>query len=273
MTLPHHRLDGPEDGTPLILGPSLGTSLAVWEPQVPALTRHHRVLRYDLPGHGGGAGHGAAVAPGGERTTVAGLASRVLALADHHGWETFRYAGISLGGGIGTHLAVHHPERITSLALVCSSAWFGEPAGWHERAALVRDDGTRSLLEATPGRWFADPERMTGTKLGARLLADLAEADPDGYAACCEALADFDARRALPRITAPTLVVAGASDPATPPAHAGELAGGIRSARLVEVPGAAHLAGVEQPGAVTDALLAHWDGAAPPHTAGERGRA
>ncbi|UNT00075.1 alpha/beta fold hydrolase [Streptomyces tubbatahanensis] len=273
MTLPHHRLDGPEDGAPLILGPSLGTSLAVWEPQVPALTRHHRVLRYDLPGHGGEAGGGSAAAPDAEPATVAELASRVLALADHHGWETFRYAGISLGGGIGTHLAVHHPERISSLALVCSSAWFGEPAGWHERAALVREDGTRSLLEAAPGRWFADPERMTGTPLGARLLADLAEADPAGYAACCEAVADFDARPVLSRITAPTLVVAGAADPAIPPTHASELAHGIRASALVRVAGAAHLAGVEQPEAVTEALLSHWDGATPPHPAGERGPA
>ncbi|MEU5837174.1 alpha/beta fold hydrolase [Streptomyces diacarni] len=273
MTLPHHRLDGPADGTPLILGPSLGTSLAVWEPQVPALTRHHRVLRYDLPGHGGDAVGGSAVAPDAGPATVAGLASRVLALADHHGWETFRYAGISLGGGVGTHLAVHHPERISSLALVCSSAWFGEPAGWYERAALVREDGTRSLLEATPGRWFAEPERMTGTKLGARLLADLAEADPAGYAACCEAVAAFDARPALSRITTPTLIVAGAADPAIPPAHAGELARGIRASTLVQVPGAAHLAGVERPEAVTEALLALWDGATPPHTAGERGPA
>lgn len=268
MTLPHHRLDGPADGTPLILGPSLGTSLAVWEPQLPALTRQHRVLRYDLPGHGR-TPLDVLAEPSTERTTVDELAAQVLALAGHHGWETFRYAGISLGGGIGTHLAVHHPRRVASLALVCTSAWFGPAAGWHERAALVREGGARAVLESAPGRWFADPDTMSGTPLGARLLADLAEADPAGYVACCEALAAFDARQALSRITAPTLVVAGSEDPATPPAHARELADGIPGAALVEVDGAAHLAGVERPDTVTDALLAHWDSATAPAATGK----
>ncbi|WP_306330579.1 alpha/beta fold hydrolase, partial [Streptomyces venezuelae] len=115
--MPHHRLDGPGHGAPLILGPSLGTSLAVWEPQLDELARQHRVLRFDLPGHG------RSPAPGPD--TVAGLAELVLALADRQGWDRFHYAGISLGGAIGAHLAVHRPERVASLAVVCSSARFG----------------------------------------------------------------------------------------------------------------------------------------------------
>ncbi|MGI5347698.1 alpha/beta fold hydrolase [Streptomyces sp. CA-250714] len=257
MTLLHHRLDGPADGRPLILGPSLGTSFAVWEPQLAASVRHHRVLRYDLPGHGGSPTSVLAdPAPG--RTTVEELAGQVLALADHHGWPSFRYAGISLGGAIGTYLAVHRPERVDSLALVCSSARFGEPEGWRERAALVRGEGTRALLDQTPGRWFADPATTAASGTGSRLLADLAAVDSAGYAACCDALSTLDLRAELHRVTAPTLVVAGLQDPATPPPHAHELAEGIPGASLVELSGAAHLAGVERSDAVTAALLAHW---------------
>ncbi|SHF69552.1 bifunctional 3-oxoadipate enol-lactonase/4-carboxymuconolactone decarboxylase PcaDC [Streptoalloteichus hindustanus] len=253
----HHRLDGREDAPPLILGPSLGTSLAVWEPQVAALARHHRVLRYDLPGHGSSP---TAVLPRPEpgRTTVADLARLVLDLADHHGWERFHYVGISLGGGIGAHLAAYHSERVASLALVCSSAWFGEPTAWHERAALVRGEGVESLVASAPARWFADPATARAPR-GAALLADLAAVDPAGYAACCDALAGFDLRAELGRIGCPTLVVGGRRDAATPSAHARELADGIPTATLTELAGAAHLAGVERPAALTSALLAHLD--------------
>jgi 3-oxoadipate enol-lactonase/4-carboxymuconolactone decarboxylase len=234
-----------------MLGPSLGTSLAVWDPQLPALARRHRVLRYDLPGHGGSP---AGALPAG-RATVAALAGAVLRLADVQGWDRFAYAGISLGGAIGLHLAAHHPDRVTSLAVVCSSAHFGDPAAWHERAATVRAEGTGALVAGRTGTWFG-PD-TAGTPLGAALLADLRAADATAYAACCEAVADADLRADLPRITAPTLVVAGGDDPATPPAHAAEIARAVPGATLVTVPGAAHLAGVERPAEVTAALLAH----------------
>src|SRR5215470_16214821 len=104
----HHSLDGPEGAPALILGPSLGTSLAVWEPSLPELARTHQVLRFDLPGHGGSP---ASVLPAGT-TTVADLARLVLDLADHHGWQRFAYAGVSLGGAIGAHLALHQPDRV-----------------------------------------------------------------------------------------------------------------------------------------------------------------
>lgn len=260
----HHRLDGPEGAPPLILGPSLGTSLRVWEPSLPELARTHRVLRFDLPGHGGSP---STVLPDGAAgaTTVAGLARLVLDLADHHGWQRFGYAGISLGGAIGAHLALHHPDRVSSLAMICSSARFGEPESWLERAKLVRAKGTRAMVDATPGRWFTAD--FGGSPAAAALVGDLVAADDAGYAACCDALASYDLRADLPRIAAPTLVIAGREDPATPPAHARELVDGIPGAGLLEVAGAAHLAGVERPEVVTAALCQHFAAASPGVTA------
>ncbi|MCK2216919.1 4-carboxymuconolactone decarboxylase [Actinomadura sp. ATCC 31491] len=237
-----HVLDGPETGEPLILGPSLGTSLRLWEPQLAALARTFRVLRFDLPGHGG--------SPPAPVASVGDLAGLVLAAADAAGFASFHYAGVSIGGAIGASLALRHPGRVRSLAMVCSSARFGEPEAWRERARLVRAEGTGPLLEATAGRWFAGPPDRA-------LLDDLAAADPEGYAACCDALAGYDVRGELAAIKAPTLVVAGRDDPATPPAHARELADGIPGATLVELAGAAHLAPADQPERVTAALLAH----------------
>ncbi|MFE9648411.1 alpha/beta fold hydrolase [Streptomyces sp. NPDC006365] len=120
----HRHIIGPPDAPRLILGPSPGTSKALWEPQPPFLTRGFRVLRFDLPGHGGSR-TSLLRDPGPGRTRMDDLASLVLAVADHHGWDRFHYAGISLGGAIGAHLAVHRPERVASLAMVCSSAHFG----------------------------------------------------------------------------------------------------------------------------------------------------
>lgn len=249
----HHHVVGPADAPPLVLGPSLGTSKAVWEPQLPALTRRFRVLRFDLPGHGGSS---SAVLPDPEpgRTTVGHLASLVLALADHHGWDRFHYAGISLGGAIGAHLAARHPERVASLALVCSSAHFGPAEAWQERAGLVRIKGTAPLLETSPGRWFATAD-AADTPFGRRLLGSLADADPVGYAACCDALADYDLRPELVAISAPALVVGGTLDTATPLEHARELADGIPNA-VLETIACGHLA-AERPRALQDVLTTH----------------
>ncbi|MET7619150.1 4-carboxymuconolactone decarboxylase [Streptomyces sp. NPDC005408] len=248
----HHRAEGPADAPVLILAPSLGTSLSVWGPQVPVLARQFRVVRWDLPGHGGSP---AALLPAG--STMAGLGRLVLDLADSLGAGTFAYAGISLGGAVGTWLAAHHPERVTSLAVVCSSAYFGGPEAWLERAELIRTKGAEPLVASAPARWFTPAFAAAGTPAVATLVDDQRSVDPEGYAACCEVLAALDLRDDLARITAPTLVIGGRDDLATPPVHARELADGIRDAHLIELPRAAHLAGVEQPQAVLGALLAH----------------
>ncbi|MFJ8673619.1 3-oxoadipate enol-lactonase [Streptomyces sp. NPDC093589] len=264
----HHRVDGREGDPPLILGPSLGTDLTLWDPQLPALQRQYRVVRWDLPGHGGTpadllgapAGTTATTTPvtpaPAVTTTVPRLARLVLDLADSLGIARFAYAGVSLGGAVGAWLAVHHPERVSSLVLICSSARFGAPQAWRERAALVRQQGTGPIAQASADRWFTPA--FAGSPEAVALVEGLRNSvDPAGYAACCDALAAYDLRADLGRITAPTLVVAGRADPATPPAHARELTDGIPDAGLVELPGASHLASAERPAPVLAALLGH----------------
>ncbi|MFE7071266.1 3-oxoadipate enol-lactonase [Streptomyces sp. NPDC057620] len=245
----HHRVEGAVSAPPLFLGPSLGTSLALWDKVAPELSVAHRVVRWDLPGHGGSSA--SLIGPG---ATVADLAALVLALADSLGIDRFSYAGVSLGGAVGLHLAVHHPERVERLAVICSSAHFNGSKPWEERAALVRAEGLAGLAEGADARWFTPGFTVP------ELVEDHRTADPDGYAACCDALAGFDIRERLSRIGAPTLLVAGREDPATPPAHLREIADAVRGAGLVEIPGASHLAPAERPEAVLTALRAHFDG-------------
>ncbi|MEV6330489.1 3-oxoadipate enol-lactonase [Streptomyces sp. NPDC051909] len=243
----HHRAEGPAGAPVLILGPSLGTSIALWDVVAPELSTTHRVVRWDLPGHGGSPAD--LIGPG---ATVADLARLVLDLADTLGADRFSYAGVSLGGAVGLHLAAHHPDRLDRLAVLCSSAHFGGAEPWRARAADVRREGLARLADTAEARWFTPGFGVP------RLVEDHRTADPAAYAACCDALAAFDLRDRLAGITAPTLLIAGREDPATPPAHLREIADAVPGAALTELPGASHLAPAEQPGAVTAALRAHF---------------
>ncbi|SEE28373.1 3-oxoadipate enol-lactonase / 4-carboxymuconolactone decarboxylase [Streptomyces misionensis] len=249
--LPNHRVEGSASAPALLLGPSLGTSYALWDKVAPELAVTHRVVRWDLPGHGG-----SAAGLIGAGATVGDLAGLVLALADALGIERFAYAGVSLGGAVGLHLAVHHPDRLSSLAVICSSAHFNGAKPWEERAALVRREGLAGLAEGADARWFTPGFTVPG------LVRDHREADPEAYAACCDALAAFDLRDRLPEITVPVLAIAGREDPATPSAHLREIADAVPGAALVEIPGASHLAPAERPEAVLTALRAHFSGSA-----------
>ncbi|MFL6053548.1 MAG: 3-oxoadipate enol-lactonase [Actinoallomurus sp.] len=240
----NHRFDGPENAPILVLGPSLGTTLDLWEPQLPALTASWHTLRFDLPGHGGSATiHG----------SVADFADAVVDLLDGLGVDRVAYAGVSLGGAIGTVLALRHPDRLTSLALCCTSARFGDAGPWHDRAARVRTEGLEALIDQFLARWFTGGYAGPGVDAVRKMLTQV---DREGYAACCEAIAGFDARDRLGDVRVPALVVAGAQDVATPLDHAEALARGIPGADLVVVPGA-HLANLECPRPVTEALVRH----------------
>jgi 3-oxoadipate enol-lactonase len=244
-----HDLTGPPDRPVLVLGSSLGTDRRMWDPQLAALAGRYRVLRYDHRGHGT-----SAVPAGPYR--IADLAGDLLGLLDRLGVERCDYAGLSLGGMVGMWLAAHHPERVGRLALLCTSAFLPPAGGWQDRARVARTEGTAALVEASLGRWFtpgfvaARPDVVHG-------LADgLATTPDEGYAGCCEAIAGMDLRADLPSITAPTLVVAGRSDPSTPPEHA-EVIGRLVPDCRVELVDAAHLASVEAAERCQDLLLDH----------------
>jgi 3-oxoadipate enol-lactonase/4-carboxymuconolactone decarboxylase len=225
----------------LVLGPSLGTSVRhLWQHCAELLHGQFRVIGWDLPGHGDS-----------EPATgfdLAALGESALAAVDQlcRG-ATFHYAGDSLGGAVGLQLLLDVPNRVASATLLCTGARIGEPAGWQERAAAVRADGTESLLESTPTRWFGPGFADRSPDLAKALLADLAGADDASYAAACEALADFDVRARLQEISTPILAIAGASDVVTPPSSLRHLATGVQQGRLVVLDGVAHLAPAEAP--------------------------
>ncbi|WP_225835812.1 alpha/beta fold hydrolase [Streptomyces sp. NK08204] len=245
-----YRFDGPEDAPVLILGPSLGTTWHMWDRQVPELAAQWRILRFDLPGHGG--------APARPADSVAELTSRLLATLDEAGVQRFGYAGCALGGAIGVELALRHPERLASLALVAASPRFGTPDEFRQRGVVVRTNGLDPIARTSPDRWFTGGFAAAQPAITDWAVQMVRTTDPGCYIAACEALAGFDARTELGRVGVPTLVLVGSEDQVAGPAEARTLVAGIPDARLAVVPGASHLVPVEQPAAVTDLLVHHF---------------
>jgi 3-oxoadipate enol-lactonase len=251
----HHHEDGPADAPVLVLGPSLGTDLHLFDPQLDSglgreLASCYRVIRYDLPGHG------RSPVPDGPQT-MSGLADAVIELLDALGVDRFHYAGVSIGGAIGQELAVDHPERVATLTAIATAARFADPASWPRRAALVREQGTHAMVDSRLGLWFTPTFADTHPDT-VRWLLDMLEATSDeGYAACCEALGPFDLCDRLTHVQTPTLAIAGADDPSCPPPMVQLLAYTIPGASFRTVAGVAHLPNVERPDEVTRALLSH----------------
>ncbi|MBW5424748.1 4-carboxymuconolactone decarboxylase [Streptomyces sp. BG9H] len=245
-----YRFDGPEDAPVLILGASLGTTWHMWDRQIPDLTRHWRVFRFDMPGHGGAPAH-----PCG---SVGELADRLLATLDGLGVQRFGYAGCAFGGAIGAELALRHPQRVASLALIAASPRFGTADEFRQRGVIVRSNGLDPIARSAPDRWFTPGFAAAQPAITDWAVQMVRTTDPGCYIAACEALAAFDVRAELGRIGIPTLVLVGSEDQVTGQGEARTLVAGIPDSRLAVVPGASHLAPVEQPAAVTDLLVRHF---------------
>jgi 3-oxoadipate enol-lactonase len=249
MTL-HHVVDGPAGAPALVLSGSLGTTLAMWEPQIRQLSERFRVVRFDRRGHGR-----SPVVAG--ATAIDDLGGDLLQLLDELGLERVSFCGLSLGGVEGIWLAVNAPERVELLALCCTAPAFAPRQGWIERAAVVRADGVEAIAKAVLSRWFRPSFHDTNPDVVTHFRAMLEATPRDGYAACCDALADVDLTPRLGEIVSPTLVVTGSDDPVVTPAEGDALAAAIPDAVHAVVEDAAHLASVEQPKAFTAAILRH----------------
>jgi 3-oxoadipate enol-lactonase len=245
----HALVDGADDAPPLVLGGSLGTVASVWDPLLPAMTSQFRVVRYDH------LGHGESDNPPGPYT-IEWLGRAVLGLLDRLGLDRVAYAGLSLGGMVGIWLAANAPDRIDRVALMCTAARVpAQP--WWDRAAAVEAGGIAAIAGPVAGRWFT-PHWASAHADAVRELRDVLEGLPaDGYVACCAAIASMDLRPDLARIAVPTLVIGGAEDAAIPVEYQREIAEGVVGSRLLVLDDAAHLAPVQHPGTVAEALVGH----------------
>jgi 3-oxoadipate enol-lactonase len=240
----HYDLIG-NDGAPVIcMVHAMMADGSMWSEQVvPLLGAGFRVLRMDLPGHGGSE---ASSTP----SSAKDLAADVVALLDELGFATMHYCGLSVGGIVGQSLAIHHPNRLTSLFLADTAA--ASPPGardmWAERLKLVRDAGSLApLADVTMGRVVTPAFKEKHMVLWSGLRNTILATQPLGLAQCAHAIEDFDFSQLLPKVRIPTFVVCGDGDPATPPAEGKRIASLIPGARYAEILNARHYPNVEQP--------------------------
>ena len=244
----HCRFDGTARAPVLVLSNSLGTDLAMWDPQIATLARTFRVLRYDTRGHGK-----SAATPG--PYAIERLGRDVIGLLDGLKIERAHFCGLSLGGITGMWLGIHAPGRLQRLVLANTAARIGPPDNWNARIEKVRAGGMGAISQAVVELWFTpafiaiNPERIA-------MMRQMMERTPaKGYTACCAAVRDMDQRDAIAAIGAPTLVIAGTHDVATPATDGRFLADHIKGAAYAELD-AAHLSNIEAAPAFTAALLA-----------------
>ena len=235
--------------TALVLSNSLSTTQAMWDAQAEALAGDLDLVRYDHRGHG------SPPVPRGPYS-LADLGGDVIALLDERGIERTHFCGLSLGGMVGMWLAQNAPERIDRLVLCCTATHM-DAGIWTQRIASAREAGSvEPLANATMERWFTPRFRAERPEVVARFRAMVASTPVEGYVSCAQAIVGMTIEDRLALMTAPTLVVAGAHDPSTPPEQGAAIARAIPAARL-EVVDAAHMANVEQEDRVTALIREH----------------
>ena len=243
----HAELEGPERAPVLMLSNSLGTNLHMWDEQAGLLMRHFRLVRYDRRGHG------KSDAPKGPYT-MERLGRDVLGVLDGLGIQKINWCGLSMGGMVGMWLGANAASRIVKLILSNTSAHFPDPTVWDGRIKMVREKGLAGIVDANMERWFTKDFRERAPQTIAKMSEMFVATPLEGYIGCGEAIRDMDHRPLLPKITAPTLVIAGRHDPATT-LEAGEFVKDHVPGARIAVLEAAHISNLEQPQVYTETML------------------
>jgi len=238
----NYELSGRKDDPVVMLSHSLGSSLAMWNPQMKALEPHFQVLRYDIRGHG------KSEAPPGAYTLEL-LGEDAVALLDVLEIEKVDWIGLSMGGMIGQGVALNYPKRLKSLALCDTAAVIAPEAQpiWQERIDAVREKGVESQLEPTMERWFTPSFLKLNPYMLGVIREEFLATPAKGYLGCIYAIRKLNYLDRLSTINIPTLIMVGEDDPGTPISASEAIHQRIPNSKLVIIKSARHLSNVEQP--------------------------
>jgi 3-oxoadipate enol-lactonase len=249
-------VEGPEEAPAIVFLNSLGTDLDLWDPQVEALRSRFRIVRHDARGHG------ASDAPKGPYS-IELLGGDVLSLLDRFEIERVHLCGVSMGGLVALWLAANHPERVERAIFASTAIKIGSNDFWDERARAVEAGGMTAIRETVIQRFLTSSFREASPKMASKVEATLESTPPAGYVASCLAVRDADLTGTVGSIRAPSLIIAGAEDVATPPSDAEKLHERIAGSELVVLDDASHLCNLEQPERFNQAVLAFLGGRSP----------
>jgi len=234
----HYRVEGPEDGPPVVFANSLGTDMRLWDPVLPLLPKGLRLIRFDKRGHGLSS---VPAAP----YTMGALISDTEKLMDHLKVQGALFVGCSIGGMIAQGLAVKRLDLIRAMVLSNTAAKIGNPQMWQDRIEAVQSGGVESLADAVIARWFSPAFCKTpACELWRTMLAQQSDA---GYAGCCAAISGTDFYTPTSGLRLPTLGIAGSHDGSTPPDLVRETVDLIPGAKFHLIRSAGHLPCVEAP--------------------------
>jgi 3-oxoadipate enol-lactonase len=241
-----YEFAGPDQAPVLLLSNSLGTNLAMWNPQMPEFSRTFRILRYDMRGHGQ-----SQVTPG--PYTIPQLSADVLDLLDALAIDKADFCGLSMSGMIGMELALHAAHRLRKLVVCNTAPRLGTPGAWNARIQNVQAGGMKAVADAVIERWFTPEFRAASPAVVESTRQMLLNTPPDGYAASCASIRDMDATSLISNIRVPTLIIHGTRDPVTAPDDGQKMAAAIPGAQLVNLP-VAHMSNIEAAAAFTIAV-------------------
>lgn len=246
----HYTLEGAQSAPFITLSHSLATDLTMWEPQMEALLKSYRVLRYDTRGHG-------------ETETPQGpyslemLAEDALGLLQALNIQKTVFMGISMGGMIGQVLGITRPSVLSGLILCDTASRIPEEAKsvWSERIDTVSKEGMDSQVESTIARWFTPRFRDKHPEVIKGVESMIRATSPQGYIGCAQAIRELNLTEKIAGISLPTLIIVGEDDPGTPVSASEEIRERIVDSELVVLKSAAHLSNIEQSDAFNKAVL------------------
>jgi 3-oxoadipate enol-lactonase len=241
------------EGAALVLLHAFPLGMSMWDPQCEALAATRRVLRFDARGFGGSD-------PGDGPLTMESIADDAAALMDALGIERAVVGGCSMGGYAAFAFARRHPQRLAGLVLQDTKAGADTEEAKKGRVALARrvlDEGAGAAADAFLPKLLGATTQRERPELAAQLREQILASRPEAIAAALHGLAAReDSRATLATVRVPALVLVGDEDTITPLEEAEAIATGIAGARLVRIPRAGHLANLENPQAVGEALSA-----------------
>ena len=234
----HYRIDGPENGAPVVFANSLGTDFRLWNPIMPLLPDGLRILRFDKRGHGLSSCPSAPY-------TMGQLITDTERLMDLTGFKDALFVGLSIGGMIAQGLAAKRMDLMRAMVLSNTGAKIGTREMWAQRTAAVASGGIEALADAVMERWFSDEFRAEPElELWRNMLVRQENA---GYAGCSHAIAGTDFFTTTAALRLPTLGIAGSEDGSTPPDLVRETVDLVPGSKFELIRRAGHLPCVEQP--------------------------